>query len=287
MKNKKIINALVFFIIPLVLLTAGLGMKPDRGLPDHYQHQSIRGQEVTIYGKGIYQQMSAKIGPQNIAQDYATFLVAVPFLAVALFLANQGSFKGKILLAGALGYFLTTYLFYLTAVMYNPLFLAYIFLLSASFFALVLVLFSFNFNGLPKNFSPQTPSKLTGVFLIIIALVLGGIWLRTIFPPLVGGSVFPPQLAHYTTLTIEGLGLALILPLTILVGWLLIKQQPLGFLLGSICAIFLSLITLALAARFVVLGLLYYNVLLSIFVSLILFVLALFSSVLLLKNVKE
>ncbi|MDD5482009.1 MAG: hypothetical protein PHR64_03680, partial [Candidatus Shapirobacteria bacterium] len=158
MKNKKIINLLVFLIAPAALLAAGLGMGPARGLPNHYQHQSIRGENVLIYGKGLYQHMSAEVGPQGIAQDYVTFLIAVPLLIIALFWANKNSLTGRFVLAGTLAYFLVTYLFYLMMAMYNALFLLYIFLLSASFFAFSLTMLSFEIKTLPEKFSLQTPT---------------------------------------------------------------------------------------------------------------------------------
>jgi hypothetical protein len=286
-KNKKIINLLVFLIIPAALLAAGLGMKPARGLPSHYQHQSIREQEVTIYGKGLYKHMSAEVGPQGIAQDYVTFLVAVPLLAIALFWANKNSLRGRFLLAGTLAYFLVTYLFYLMITMYNALFLLYVFLLSTSFFAFSLTLLSFEPKTLPKKFSPQTPTKSIGIFLIFNTLAVGGFWLSLVLPPLFNGSIIPPQVEHYTTLVVQGLDLALLLPLAFVAGWLLIKKCPWGYLLGTIYTVFLSLMMLVLTAKTIVMGLLYYSVVPVVFTTPIFWGLATLSSILLLKNIKE
>ncbi len=287
MKNKKIINLLVFLIIPAALLAAGLGIKPAKELPRHYQYQSIRGEEVLIYGKGLYRHMSAEVGPQGIAQDYVTFFVAVPLLTIALFWANKGSLKGRFLLSGTLAYFLITYLFYLMMAMYNALFLLYAFLLSASFFTFSLTLLSFDLKGLSQKFTSQTPIKLIGGFLVFNSSTIGSLWLSLVLPPLFDGSIIPVEVEHYTTLVVQGLDLALLLPLAFVTGWLLIKRQPWGYLLGPICTIFLSLMMLALTAKIIVMGLLYYNIVPAIFIIPAFLGLAVLSSILLLKNIKE
>jgi hypothetical protein len=57
--------------------------------------------------------MSAEVAPQGIVQDYVTLFLGIPLLFLSLFMANNGSLRGRFLLSGALGYFLVTYLFIL------------------------------------------------------------------------------------------------------------------------------------------------------------------------------
>jgi hypothetical protein len=45
-------------------------------------------------------------------QDIITLIIGVPLLLVSLFLYRKTSIKGKLLLAGTLGYFFITYLFH-------------------------------------------------------------------------------------------------------------------------------------------------------------------------------
>src|SRR5690606_11461775 len=77
---------------------------------------------VLAAGTGIY---SAEVAPQGIAQDYVTLFPGLPFLWISLAWARKGSLRGRFLLAGVLGYFFVTYLFYLMMGMYNALFLVY------------------------------------------------------------------------------------------------------------------------------------------------------------------
>jgi hypothetical protein len=51
-------------------------------------YTSIRGQQVMIYGKGVYQHMSADVAPQGIAQNVVT-----PAIGIALLLSLGGTGK--------------------------------------------------------------------------------------------------------------------------------------------------------------------------------------------------
>ena len=97
MKNKSTITTLVILIVILTCIatTSGIFMRDGAGT---YQFKSIRGKQVTIYGKGLYKDMSAEVAPQGIAQDYITLLIAIPLLLVSLWITRHGSAKGRYLL---------------------------------------------------------------------------------------------------------------------------------------------------------------------------------------------
>jgi hypothetical protein len=158
------------------------------------------------------------------------------------------------MLAGVLGYFLVTYLFYLVMAMYNMLFLIYVILLGASFFAFLLILFSFNVSELTHHFEDVIPRKFTGSFLIFNSMLIGLMWLGVVVRPLFDGSVIPPEVEHYTTLIVQGLDLALLLPASYISGWLFYRQKPMGYLLAPIYVIFLSILMAALTAKIVAMG---------------------------------
>lgn len=240
-----------------------------------------------IYGKGIYQHMSAELAPQGIAQDYVTVLLGVPMLLFSLSWARKGSLKGRFLLAGTLGYFLVTYLFYLVMGMFNILFLAYVLLLGTSFFAFALVMLSLNKADILKQFSSSAPTTFSGGFLIFNSIIIGLLWLSIVIPPLMDGTVIPPEVEHYTTLIVQGLDLALLLPLAFLSGYLLIKKKPLGFLLAPIYLVFLSLLMAALTAKIIAMGLLGHNIIPVIFIIPAFMLVAITCTFLLLKNLKE
>ena len=158
---KRPIHFLVAFIIILAAASTTMGIFSNEGA-GQYEYKTIRGKTVTIYGKGLYKDMSAEVAPQGIAQDYVTLLFGIPLLIISYFIARKGSLKGRFLLHGTLGYFLVTYLFYTVMGMYNKMFLAYVGLMGASFYALILTSLSFDVNELRNAFKETTPVKTIG-----------------------------------------------------------------------------------------------------------------------------
>lgn len=255
MSNKKSISLLSIAIMILAMVAASTGIFSSDG-PGPYSIETVRGETVTVYGTGLYKHMSQDVAPQGIAQDYVTLFVGIPLLLLSLLWARKGSLKGRYLLAGTLGYFLVTYLFYLVMGMYNLMFLAYAALLGTSFFALAQTLFTFDVDDLASGFRESTPVKWTGGFLIFQTVAIGIMWLGIVVPPLLDGSVIPKQVEHYTTLIVQGLDLGLLLPLAFVSGWLFWKQRPFGYLLAPVYLVFLSILMTALTAKVIAMGML-------------------------------
>ncbi len=254
MKYKQIITTLTICIMIAAGIASGIGVFSHNG-PGPYQYESIRGQSVAIYGYGIYQQMSADVAIQGIAQDYITLFLAVPILGIALILSRRGSLRAQLFLTGVLGYFLVTYLFYMIMGMYNVLFLVYAFLLGCSFFSLLLSMFSLHQVGLTASFSTRVPIRFCGVFLMINACSIAFLWLGVVVPPLLDGTIYPIALEHYTTLIVQGMDLGLLLPLSIVSGLLMYRKSEMGYLYGPVYLIFLAFLMTALTAKIIAMGL--------------------------------
>ena len=92
------------------------------------------------------------------------------------------------------------------------------------------------------------------------------LWLSVIVPPLLDGSIIPVQAEHYTTLIVQGVDLAILLPASFIIGSLCVRKQAAGLLLGPIYIIFLSLLMTALTAKVTAMALLGYNVIPVIFI---------------------
>ena len=250
MKNRKIISFLVVIIIILGVAATSAGIFTRSG-EGSYDYRSIRGNDITIYGQGLYRHMSAGVAVQGIAQDYVTLFLAVPLLLLSFLKARGGSIRWRFVLAGILNYFLVTYFMYLEMAMYNAMFLAYVALLGSSFFALALVLFSFETGALPAVFTQDTPVKFAGGFLIFNSIIIALLWLSVVIPPLIDGSVIPESVEHYTTLTVQGLDLALFLPISFISGLLFIRRLPMGYLMAPVTLVFLSFLMTALVAKII------------------------------------
>ncbi len=247
MKYQKSLSILTVAVALLSTVAAAIGIFSGGG-DGPFTITSVRGEEVLIYGEGIYRHMTADVAPQGIAQDVITLVAGVPMLVIGLLLARRGSLGAKLLLTGTLGYFMVTYVFYLVMGMYNELFLVYVVLAGSSFYAFVLAMISFELDRLPECFGEQAPRRFVGGFLIFNAVAIALLWLGVVVPPLVEG-VYPPEVAHYTTLIVQGLDLSILLPASFLSGILLIKKKPLGYLLGPTYIVFLSILMTALVGK--------------------------------------
>lgn len=286
MKYRQSITILVSIILLLAMVASSVGIWSEGG-PGPYQIESVRGEMVTVYGTGLYKHMSVDVAPQGIAQDYITLFVGIPLLLISLLWARRGSIKGRLVLAGTLGYFLVTYLFYLVMGMYNVMFLGYVALLGTTFFALSQTLLSIEVYELPPRVEESAPVKWAGGFLIFNSIAIGLMWLGIVVPPLLDGSIIPVQVEHYTTLIVQGLDLGLWLPLSFVSGLLLLRRKPLGFLLGPVYLVFLSILMGALTAKVIAMGMLGQNIMPAIVIIPLFNLFAIICSVLILKHVKE
>jgi hypothetical protein len=232
MKYRKYVGILVAFIAVLSLLAGIISILPTTGTGVH-TFSSFHGDTVQIYGKGIYSNDSVAAAVQAIAQDWVTVFLGVPLLSLSCYFAGKSSLRARIVLAGTLAYFLYTYTSYTFLCMYNSLFLVYVVLMSMSFFALVLVMLSFNLEALKSAFSNDLPAKTIGIVILAFAGAIGLMWLGRIVPPLLKGK-FPFMLEHYTTLVIQAMDLGFVIPISILSAVLLMKRKPLGLLLASV-----------------------------------------------------
>jgi hypothetical protein len=135
---------------------------------------------------------------------------------------------------------------------YNPLFLVYIALFSASLFGLVLALTSFDVQRLPSHFSKELPQRGMGVFLIVAGVVLLLVWLvLSILPALLQGKA-PPEVASYTTVITFVVDLAVIAPSLMVAGLLLLRRAPAGYLLAATLLVFTVVLGISLLAAGVV-----------------------------------
>lgn len=232
MRYKKAIILLVGCIVVLSVFASLVGIFSNAG-SGTYEIESFRGETIKICGKGLYSYDSVSVAAQGIAQDIVTIVLGVPLLVISLFYALRGSLKGRLLLTGTLGYFLYTYISYVFLWMYNPMFIVYVILMSASFFSFILLMMSFNINNLGSAFSRKLPVRFLGGFQIFFAIALFLLWMKKIIPTITNGTI-PLGLEHYTTLVIQGLDLGFIVPIALLSGVMIIKRKPFGYLLSSI-----------------------------------------------------
>lgn len=248
MKYKKIITSLCIIIALFSGIATSSGIFSSQVTPS-FQYETVRGDTVLIYGKGLYAHMSADVAVQGIAQDYITLFLGVPLLLFGLIRARNNSLRGTILLTGTVFYFLLTYLFYLAMAMYNKMFTVYILLLASSLFCLLLLLIPFDIERFRESIKSDVVYKQSGIFLMVNAGLIALLWLSIIIPPILDGTTIPKQVQHYTTLIVQGFDLAIFLPMAFVSGWMAVKKQMYGYLFTTVYMIFLSILMLALVSK--------------------------------------
>jgi hypothetical protein len=202
------------------------------------------GAEVRLDGRGAYRRDSASGALQVRANDLVTMLAALPLLGVSLFLARRGSRGGRLLLAGALGYFLYTYASLAFGLVYNELFLLYVALFAASLLGFAFALLSLDVDAFAAG-SARYPRRSGALFSLAVSLFLGMAW--------IGGRVLPARdpavaariLETYHTLYIQVLDLGLVAPAGLLAAWWLARRDARGYVLGAV--LFVKGATLGLA----------------------------------------
>jgi hypothetical protein len=234
MTTSKAVVWLVVLIAALAVVTAGTGLFWDdgRGGSDPVSVTTVRGQTAELYGRGLYRYDTLFVGAGNRGTDAVTLFVGVPLLAVAVMLARRGSRRGAVLLVGALASFLYVSASYaLGAVAYNGLFLAYVALFGATFFAFVLAYTSIGPRAISDRDAARLPRRWPAAFLFFGGAVTLVVWLMAPVAALIAGEP-PDRLDTYTTLFTSALDLALIVPACFLSGALILRRAALGYLIG-------------------------------------------------------
>ncbi|MBP7693316.1 MAG: hypothetical protein KA764_15435 [Anaerolineales bacterium] len=242
MKHQVVLRWLIPLIFLLALAAAAAGLFYETpGVP--YAYTNHRGETVLLNGHGLYYYDTVSTVAQMQGNDLVTLTVGLPLLALSAWLAFRGSLRGRLLLAGTLGFFLYTYLSMSMLTAYNALFLVYVAAFTLSLYAFILCLLAVDLPSLPDHFSPRLPRRWIAGTLFAVGGFLGLAWLGRIGAPLLQGGT--PALENTTTLVIQAMDLGLIAPLAILAGILLLRRSAWGYLLASVAV--LKGLTMALA----------------------------------------
>ncbi len=231
MKTQPVLNWLAPLIVLLALITAGTGLFwQDAGQPFHFT--TLRGQTVQMYGRGLYRYDSYLKAPIFRGTDAVTLFTGVPLLALSFLLYRRGSLRGALLLVGVLGFFLYYSASLAFSAAFNPLFLAYTILFSASFFAFVYALTGIDRQALVARLSPRLPRRGLAAFMFVAGSGVIFIWMSELIGPLLTGQA-PESLGAETTLFTHALDIGLIGPTVILTGVYLLRRAPIGYLLAA------------------------------------------------------
>ena len=237
-------RALTWLVPPILVLTVFAtvaGLWPAPGTP--YPLTSFRGEAVTINARGLYFWDTVSSTAQMQANDLVMLVVGVPLLALAWWRARRGSLSARLLMTGTLGFVLYTYISMCFGTAYNQLFLVYVTLFGLSLYAFILSMLTFDLATLPQHFSPALPRRTIAGVLFLAAGFLTLAWLGRIAPTITQTQL--PPLENVTSLFIQAMDLALIVPLCVLAGVLLWRRAAWGYLLASVAL--MKFVTMGLA----------------------------------------
>ena len=230
--------------LALVATLAGL-LAPDGADPSTVQ--TVRGEEVELYGEGLYRRDSLFKGASNVGTDAITLAVAVPLLVWSTIALRRGSPRGAVLLLGALAWFLYVYATYALSVAFNELFLVYVALASASFFAFVLLWRTIDPAALAAHV-PDGVRRRTSALMLASALLTLLVWSLPLLAATFSGDA-PKWLDSSSTMVTDALDLAIITPSALLAGTLLRRNEPLGYLVAIVLLVLLLVLAPAIIAQ--------------------------------------
>ena len=240
MKHQSALNWLAPFLSVLILISAGGGLFwQTEG--SSYRFTTLYGQTVEIYGQGVYEHDTIFSAGAIQGADVISLLVGLPLLAVSFLLYIRGSLRGGFLLTSVLAYYFYYAASLALVVAYNILYLVYLALFSASFFAFVLALTAIDLPSLPARFSSRLPRRGMAVFMFIVGIGVAFIWLSDVINALTTNGV-PEALGSHTALVTYTLDVGIIAPACLLASILILRRAPLGYLLTGILTMMLALI---------------------------------------------
>ena len=167
------------------------------------------------------------------AQDACSIVVAVLLLALV---ARRTSVTTGLVRLGLLGYLAYSYLIYVTGVPMNRMFLVYVLIVGLAGSGFV--------SGLgevvarpPASSASGALTAGTGWMLVVTGVLFSGLWLSTLLPFALGGARPEPEGVGGTPYPVFWLDLAIVLPLIVLVGVLLLRRHRAGPALAVVALI--------------------------------------------------
>jgi hypothetical protein len=193
---------------------------------------SVRGDTVSLHGRGLYRFDSAYRGPANQGTDVVALTLFVPLLIASTLRCQKGSVRGVLLVAASLLWLLYLHLSLAVSAAYNELFLVYVTLVATTATGLVLLVRSLDLQRLTERLDDRFPRRAISRFFIAVCAVTGLLWGGLALSALASGSA-PAHLEHATTTVEEALSLGLLVPAFLLAAVALRRgEDALGATLG-------------------------------------------------------
>ncbi|MHC1787709.1 MAG: hypothetical protein AB9880_11695 [Christensenellales bacterium] len=226
-KRLTALDYLTLLIILLLMVTTITGLT-SFNTSTSYLITNQYGQDVRIFGYGIYAHDSYFKAPILIGSDLAMLLFAVPALMIALIRKVRRNTIGSRLFHTSI---LATALYYAASlafgVAYNAYHLIYTALFACSLFAFIASIRKIDLQRLGEARASELPSKGLSVFLIVSGIALLMAWLPDILPTVIARTPLP-LIEVYTTEITYVLDMGIISPAMFISLYLLRRGDGLG-----------------------------------------------------------
>jgi hypothetical protein len=176
----------------------------------------------------VYPGLEPALLPLFVGQDALNVIVALPALLGSMWLARRGALIGLLLWPGALFYVVYDFGYYALGAPFNAFFVPYLLLIALSVYALVGVVASIDAPAVRAQLRASVPARVVGGFLVGLAALFTLLWTGMSIAALASGETLPlvPRIVTTLDLTIE-------LPALFVGGLLLVRRQPLGYIVAA------------------------------------------------------
>lgn len=235
-------SIICYSIIILASIAAGIGLFYDDG-GEPYTTFNHLGEEVEIYGKGLYANDSILIGAANQGTDAIVLLVGIPLLVLSLYMMMKDERKGSVLMAGALTYFLYVYATFSLSIAFNRLFIVYVALFALSLYGLLICVFRIKDMNDTSPLVKTNAGRWIGYLMILLGSFTGLAWgVEPLMALLTGDS---PDLGIYPTLFTHAFDMAIIVPISIISGIWISRGKMDGYLVAVPIIMLLVMVALS------------------------------------------
>jgi hypothetical protein len=202
----------------------------------------------------IYQRDSAPMAAQGIGQDLVDLFLVVPILLLSFVFVLRRKRAALPIFGGTIFYVLYSFVIYSLGVHFNNLFLLYCLVLGLSLYLFILFLHETNGMAVEDWYGPKAPLRSTAVFLMIVAVMFYGMWLKDLVPALLKNSV-PAGVTDNDLLVnpVHVIDIAFVLPGLMVTAALLMRRRRLGFVLAPVALVFIIILGAALTGMVVML----------------------------------
>lgn len=209
---------------------------------------SARGEIYEAAVNGVYAGNARQLVAEGVGWDVFTLFVVVPILLIAAIFVARASFRGTLIAAGVLGYFMYMHLEYAVTWAFGPMFGLFIAIYGLSLVGLVATGTVIADAGIHDRFTQSFPRRSWAGLSIGMALILTALWFGRIAEGLTADI---PVLHGETTMTVQALDLGLMVPVTVLLGAFALRRIPAALAASTAFAVTFVTMSAAIASMMV------------------------------------